>query len=413
MTNKQISKGFFRGVIIFAVLSMAACSDRSGSDFYAENTDEFAGSGPSYTLQVAVVYNDDELQIRFVHRNPKPIWYHQYLVYENGTWVRYGSGGDGPDEHGLYEDRIAVMWDDGSVRGFSQTGGFVTVHQGVRTTRSEVPPETVREHPYIGGELGESGVHKFIVESREDDGNPNNLWKNIRPKDEILEMRQQGIFLDLWQWRAHRSHPVGYADNGYVLEHRHGSAGRSTYRNNVDPDTGLPERMFDPNKTGMRALRFEKLIARGYGQDDPYFITEADSIPFDPDHNWQEGDAIPHRLLRRPEGSRGAIRASGGYEAGAWRIQLTRALQAPDSLDSKSFEPGKIYYVAFSVHTGGTGGRHHWIAMPLTFSLDQQTEIQAQYVSGNLDNADAEWSTVVLMDPGDPTLPRPEVPETR
>jgi hypothetical protein len=407
MTNELFSKGFFRGSLILAALGLVACSDRSSSDFYAEKTDEFADSGPSYTMQVAAVYNDDELQIRLIYRNAKPIWYHQYLVYENGEWIRYGSGDDGPDEHGFYEDRISMLWDDGSVRGFADTGGFVTVHQGMRTTRSNAPEEEVRDHPYIGGKLGESEVHKFIIESREDDGNANNLWKNIRNENEIMELRERGIFLDLWQWRAHRSHPVGYADNGYVLEHRHGSSGRSMYSNNVDSETGQPKMMFDPAKAGKRALRFEKLIERAYSQKDAYYLVETEGVPFDPDHNWQEGDALPHRLLRQPQGSRGAIRASGGYENGAWRIQLTRSLEAPDPLDSKSFEPGKVYHVAFAVHSGGAGGRHHWISMPISFSLDQDTDLQAQYTQGRLDRAEAEWTTVILMDPGDPTLPRP------
>jgi DNA-binding response OmpR family regulator len=39
--------------------------------------------------------------------------------------------------------------------------------------------------------------------------------------------------------------------------------------------------------------------------------------------------------------------------------------------------------------------------------IDQDTDLQAQYTDGNLDNAETEWTTVILMDPGDPTLPRP------
>lgn len=358
-------------------------------------------------LYVSAVYNEHDLQLRLRYVTDHPIWYHQYLVYRDGDWVRYGSGSEGPDEHGLYEDRISVMWDDGSVEGFAEMGGYTTVHQGMRSTRSAVDADAVREHPHLGETLGRSDVRKFIVESREEDADSHELWSAVRSEAELQALREAGIFLDLWQWRAHRSHPVGYADNGYVLDYRHSSAGRSMYTDNVNPDTGEPQWMYDVEQAGVHALRFDQLVARAYGQDDPYYLSEATAVPFDPDHVWEDGDALPHRFLREPDGSRGAIRSSGGYHDGAWEIALTRSLEAPNPLDSKGFEDGGHYHVAFSVHTGGAGAHHHLVTMPVRFGFGVDADITAQQVEGSLDDAEAEWTRLILIDPGDPTQAMP------
>lgn len=355
-------------------------------------------------LQVAGYFDDEDIHLWFRFPTDNPSWYHQYLVFEEGEWVRYGSGADGPDTHGLYEDRIAVMWGDGSVDGFAEMGGYVTVHQGMRGTRSEVDSDQVREHPYLGGELGRSDVRKFIRESRDEDADQP-AWAAVRSPEELMELREKGQFLDLWQWRAHRSNPVGYADNGYVLDYRHSSEGRSMYTNNVDRETGLPAKMFDPEKTGLKALRFEKLMDQGYGQEDFYYLAESFAVPFDPDHEWQEGDALPHRLLREPDGSRGAIRAEGVYSDGAWLVHLTRSLESPNALDSLSFVPGEVYDVAFSVHTDSTGALHHLVSMPLTIGFEAEAEIRLDRVGEGEEKSpdQLEWHTIALFDPGDPT----------
>jgi len=359
------------------------------------------------TLLVAGYLHDDEIHLHLVFPTEQPHWYHQYWVYQGDEWVRYGSGSEGPDPDGLYEDRISILWDDGKVGNFAQLGGYTTVHEGMRSTRSEMSSSEVESHPYLGGELGRSDVRKFIRESREEDGSEP-LWASVRSPDELAEMRENGVFLDLWQWRAHRSHPVGFADNGYVLEYRHSSEGRSMYTTNQDSETGKPLKMFDPEKTGFMALRLEGLRNREYGQDDPYFLNETSAVPFDPDHNWEVGDAIPQRLLREPDDSRGAIRAAGSYHDGAWRIVLTRSLESPNPLDSKTFAPGDVFNAAFAVHSGGVGARHHLVSVPVTMGFDTEAEITLPFLDDPPANPeeDLRWVTLNLFNPGDPTPAR-------
>ncbi len=401
MPSSTIRIFLFRPLRLLPVLLVAACSP-SGPDSDSPSMGTQAEKEDAApVLQVAAVLNETDFQIRFRFETDNPVWYHQYWVYRDGDWVRYGSGAEGPDEHGLYEDRISVMWDDGSVLGFAERGGFVAAHPGMRSTSGAAPAEEVRDHPHLGETLGRSDVRKFILESREADAPPAEAWRHVRPADELESLREEGVFLDLWQWRAHRSHPLGYADNGYVLEYRHSSSGRSMYATNQDSDTELPRYMFDPEQTGFRALDFDKLVERAYEQDDLYYLAENSAAPFDPDHDWRDGDAIPHRILRQPEGSRGAIRASGGHQNGAWRIRLTRSLEAPDPLDSKDFIPGEIIHAAFAVHAGGTGARHHWVSLPVSIGMDTDGDIIATRVDGDLDEVELDYTAVPLFIPPD------------
>ncbi|ABI58058.1 hypothetical protein Mlg_2718 [Alkalilimnicola ehrlichii MLHE-1] len=92
---------------------------------------------------MAAAYNDEKSQIHYIFQTDQPNWHHQYWRYDGGEWVRYGSGGPMPAPSGLYEDRISILLDDGSVDGFGRYGGWKTVHEGMRTLTSEVDSDSV------------------------------------------------------------------------------------------------------------------------------------------------------------------------------------------------------------------------------------------------------------------------------
>lgn len=353
------------------------------------------------TLRVGAVYNDDAIQIRYEYAVDEPSWYHQYWIREDGEWVRHGTGGPEPDPHGLYEDRISMMLDDGDV-GLARYGGFMTSHEGVRSLTSAVTPEAVEAHPHLGERLGRSDVRKYIHQSRRGERGEA-AWDAVKDSDELEALRDEGVFIDLWQWRAHRSNPHGYGDNGYILEYRHSSGGRGMYTDNQDEATGGPAWMYDPDAAGFRALDADALRDGAYGQDDLYYLHEDHAVPYDPDHAWEDGDALPHRLLREPEGSRGAIRADGRWEDGVWRVRLTRSLEAPDPRDSHALEDGETYAVAFAVHEA-RGQRWHRVSLPQTLGLGvKDAEITARRVDGDLDEAAVDWQEVTLIYPGQMT----------
>lgn len=332
------------------------------------------------SLRVGVVYNDSHLQIRYEYATDHPSWYHDYLVYQAGKWERLGRGAAGPESSGLQEDRISVMIDDGSVEGFATWGGYVTMHPGVASRSDEAPQETT----------------KFILPSRRG-ARDADLWQRVRTDSEVDRLRDEGVFIHSWQWRAHRSNPIGYADPGFVLDARNSAEGRSMYATNWDDQAGQPRYMYDPQRTGAYALRQEALLARAYSQDDPYFLYDEYALPFNPERGWREGDVLPRRFLTQPSGSRASLRADGRWSDGAWRVRVTRQLEAPNPRDGKSLEHGESYNVSFAVHTGATQGRWHLVSLPLTLSLGAGGHIQAVYVQGDLDEAEAEWTDVPLF----------------
>ncbi len=332
------------------------------------------------TLRVAVVYNDTHIQVRYEFATEHPSWYHDYLVYRDGRWERLGEGAAGPAPLGLQEDRIAMMLDDGLVEGFAEYGGYVTMHPGV-SSRSDQAPEA---------------TNKFIPPSRRGELDAD-LWRRTRSAEQLDRLRDEGVFIHTWQWRAHRSNPVGHADPGYVLDARNSAEGRGMYATNWDGDSRQPLFMFDPQVSGHHALDERTLLDRGYGQDDPYYLYDRTALPFDPEHDWREGDVLPRRYLRDPSDSRASLKAQGRWEDGSWRVRVTRTLEAPNPRDSKAIEPGETYHVAFAVHSEATQARWHYVSMPLTLGLDVEADVTAQYTEGDLDEASAQWHEVPLF----------------
>jgi hypothetical protein len=331
-------------------------------------------------VRVGAVYNDTHIQIRYEFETDDPSWFHDYLVYRDGGWERLGRGAAGPAATGLYEDRISVSMNNGTVEGFDVYGGYVTMHPGVVGRTDEAEDE----------------VTKFLPGSRED-APAGTRWGLVLDDDKISRMQDRGEFLTTWQWRAHRSNPIGYADPGFVLEARNSASGRGMYATNWDDDSDQPLYMYDADSVGIHALDGQRLAQRDYSQNDLYYLFREDAKPFDPDHEWQEGDALPRRYLRTPSGHRGALKASGRWSDGAWRVSVERTLESPDPREGLSISSGQTLSAAFAVHTGATQGRWHLVSMPLRLGIGADGDITARYTNGELSEASVEWTEVPLF----------------
>ncbi len=355
-------------------------------------------------LGAAVVYNDEEIQFRYRFETDNPSWYHSFRSYQDGEWVNPDDSEGHASEYGFNEDRISVMIDDGNVPGFADYGGYLTAHPGVRSLPGEATSGEVDDSFIADWGLG-SDVRKFLAQTRDlpEDADPAERWKHPVPPEEIERLQEEGNFISSIQWRSHRSGPIGYGDPGYVLVYRSTAEGTGPYTSNWDSENNRPLYMFDPEVAGHAALDLEGLKEQRYGQDDYYYLAEGHMVPFDPEHEWQEGDTLPAHYLREPDGSRGAARATGRYEDGAWHVTITRGLEAVNPLDSKTFEPGNVYNLQFAVHSGGVGERYHEVSMPLRLSLgagDADAHLQAVYTDGSLGDAEADLVDVPLFYPG-------------
>lgn len=405
----NILKGRFMQRIWLTALAvfLFGCSpaERSSTELASPAEEQVQVSGnQADALYVAAEFDDESIRLHYRLEVESPSWYHQYWVYRDGSWQVEGSGADGPDPNGLYEDRISMLLDDGQVQGFDRFGGFMLVHPGMRSLDNAASPEQVRAHPLLGEQMGRSDVRKYLPQSRNVDyySDPAR-WDDTKSSEALEAMQDAGEFLDLWQWRAHRSNPIGYADNGYVLHYRLNSEGQSMFATNeiTDEHTGetRPEYMFDAEQVGHRALTWDALLERAYSQDDAYYLSEATAVAFDPEHEWQEGDVLPYRRLQTPSGSRGAIKAQGRYADGYWRVTLTRTLDSPNPSDSKTLAPGELYHVAFAVHHGGVGARHHRVSLPQSLGLDLDADIVASYSEQPLPDDALAWQRIELVNP--------------
>jgi hypothetical protein len=344
-------------------------------------------------LDVKVAYNDEDIFWRFQFETDTPHYFHDYLVYEDAEWVQYGGSPVGAEPLGLYEDRLTFLLDDGSVDAFAQYGGFITIVSGMRFFSDEADADEVEE--ILGEDRDE--VRKFLPETRDDPAD----WRSVREEDELDALREQGYFLDLWHWRAHRSNPIGWSDDQLVFDYRLDDDGTAPFETNWDDEAEEPAFMFDPDETGQYAMDWDRLLALDYDQDEYYYLSEDIAVPFDPDHDWQNGDAIPRRLLVEPEGSQGVIFAQGIAQNGGWDIELQRALDTGYDLDDKQLAHLGMYDVAFAVHRGATGSRWHYVSFPLTLGLARDADIEAVQFDGNRPDWDAlDWTTIDLFYPG-------------
>ncbi|MFQ5902122.1 MAG: ethylbenzene dehydrogenase-related protein [Candidatus Binatia bacterium] len=207
----------------------------------------------------------------------------------------------------------------------------------------------------------------------------------------------------IWIWRAHRSNPIGYADDMWVMDYRNGDQGRSSYANNWDAEKKQPKFMYNPDKVGFTALRWDDVINHKLGQDDIYYLSTEMAKPFDSLYKWKEGDTIPRRLLRIPKGSRGDIKGKGIWRDGKWQVEMTRLLDTGNP-DDKALRAQRRYPIAFAVHKNYTGGRWHYISLPLGLGMGVETDIVARKFSGAEPPwEEIPWTTIPLFYPGQVT----------
>ena len=193
---------------------------------------------------------------------------------------------------------------------------------------------------------------------------------------EIAKIKAAGGFLDLMQWRAHRSNPVGMADDGYVLQYRLFDAGKKMFSWNVDKKTMTPKYMFDPAKVGFKALREGDIGDAGKPMA---VIRGVNAVAYDPDAGWKKGDILPGRLLStETEGSAGDNDwAKGVWKDGVYTLVFRRKLDTGHPEDDKVLKVGGVYTVGFAVHDDNVTTRFHHVGFPLSLGIGVKADIQA------------------------------------
>lgn len=355
-------------------------------------------------LNAKVAYNGDDILWLFEWQAAGN-WYHDMTVYRGGTWAREGGSVVGQKAFGIYEDRVTFLVDPGTVRGFANQGCYVSCHSGSRFLSDQLPPATIQAQPFLGGVQNRTDLRKYIAESRVGDAWWDAPWDEVVSEEALAQLREVGVFLDFWHWRAHRGNPVGYSDDQYVLEYRNNDGTRGAYATNWDAANARPAFMFDESKVGFAALSWDRLVANDYDQqNDIYYLTEETAAPFDPDRAWSEGDVIPRIVLRQPQGSQAAITADGRWANGVWRVELRRAMDTGYATSDHALLEGRTYNVGFAVHANATGSRWHYVSHPQQVGIGMPADLVASRFDGDRPDWDAiPWTTIPLFYPAQVT----------
>ena len=334
-------------------------------------------SGKLGTIDLAVqaAYDASNLYLRFQWKtqNPYPGDEHQYLRYDGKEWKVYGFPKldkvvQDKEQPGIYEDRLTIMLDDGKVPLFAQQGCWLTCHNGMRDMPNVATREQIQSNPLMTA-IKKGDVRKYLPSTRSDPLD----WKSGKSLDEIAAIKAAGGFVDLIQWRAHRSGPVGMADDGYVLEWRNGDAGKDMFGGNADDKTHQPKFMWDEKKVGYKSIAADQLRKGTH-----VLVREENAVPFDPNAGWKEGDMIPDYVLSRtdPAGSAADNKALANWKDGTWTVVVTRPLNLANP-DDKTLKEKGVYNVGLAVHDDNITTRGHHVAFVRTLGIGVDADIKA------------------------------------
>ena len=332
-------------------------------------------------LSVQAVHDSQYLYFRFQWKSQldREGRMHNMIRYDGSDWKWYGShranskvrSGEVP---AIYEDRLAIMIDDGSVPMFAEQGCWLTCHDSMRDMASAPSKDDVKAHEYFGKEMKKSDIRKFLPASRSDDAAS---WGASISAEEIAALKVTGGFADLMQWRVARSNPVGMADDGYVLQYRNFDAGKKMFSWNLDKKTMIPKYMFDATKTGYIALREDDFMDQSKTVS---VIKERNAMAYDPNAGFKEGDILPGRLLSiNTEGSAGDNDdAKGTWDNGVYTLVFRRKLDTGHPEDDKILNIGDVYTIGLAIHDDNVTTRFHHVSFPLTLGIDADADITAK-----------------------------------
>lgn len=332
-------------------------------------------------LDVQAAYDGDNAYFRFQWktRNAFPGIAHPHWRFDGQEWKVMGW----PRLHekvwdagqpAIYEDRLSMMVDDGSVPMFAEQGCWLSCHTAMRDMPDVAKSDDVKAHPLLGEGLHKSDVRKYLPASRSDDDAG---WDTTKTADEIAALKASGGFVDLMQWRGHRSRPIGMADDGYVLEYRLTDAGKNIFSKNWDKEENLPKYMFDQQKVGFKSRTMDQI--RDTSQPSS-IIPEENAVAFDPDAGWQDGDMIPEYYVSRAMGKESAADnndVKGTWENGVWTVVWVRKMDTGHPEDDKILKEGNAYSFGFAVHDDNITTRGHHVSFPMTVGFGAEADIAA------------------------------------
>lgn len=335
------------------------------------------GKNGSLELTLQVAYDKENAYFRAQWKTNKNYAGSGYPYYrfEGKEWKPYGAPRLSPpaykgEQPAIYEDRFSMMIDDGAVPNFASQGCWLTCHNGERDAPGQPKAAEVAAHPFYQA-IKRADVRKYLPATRSD---PMAGWDKTVSVEQVSRQKAEGRFLDLIQWRAHRTNIVGQADDGYVLEWRNFDAGANAFASNMDPKTRQPRYMFDAAKAGRKGFSDVDRPQNG-----GILVLGDNAVPFDADAGWKPGDLLPQYFIAKDAAKGSAAdnkQARGEWNDGRWTVVLARPLNLKNA-DDKPLSEGRPYHFGFAVHDDNITTRGHHVSFPVTIGFGAKADIEA------------------------------------
>lgn len=330
-----------------------------------------------FDLEFQAAYDGQNayFRARWKTLNPHPGEAHPFKRFDGKEWKHYGypklddvvQQGEQP---GIYEDRFSMLIDDGKVPLYAEHGCWLTCHNGERDMPDVASKEAVKANALLGdGGKKKSDVRKYLPSTR-----TGLDWASTKSAEEIAKIKADGGFLDLMQWRGHRSNPVGMADDFYVLEYRNNDDGKGPFNSNWDKEKKQPKYMYDAAKYGSNATREDQIRTKPTA-----LVREQNAVAFDPNGGFKEGDLIPAYYTSREDAKGSAADnadVKGTWQDGVWTVVWVRPLGLTNP-DDKTLKDGGKYTFSFAVHDDNITTRGHHVSWPMSVGFGVDADIKA------------------------------------
>jgi hypothetical protein len=241
--------------------------------------------GNTNTMKVRSVYTKDEIFFLFQWHDYNKSMNKKRWKFTGGKWTAIK--GD--------EDRLGVVWEINRIDKFATKGCTILCH---------------------------------------------NEAKN--PEDWYYATSSPREKADLWHWKAVRSNPVGYTEDGYVIanpskkpeEGRKRDAGSDTKaKSNRTKDKSKPAYMQNPSKA----------------PSIPGSLLVEGAVKITGKSEFKEGDEIPGYMLNSLwKGSFADVKTKGVWQNGKWTVMMRRKLQTGND-DDVQFNTRKTYPFSIAV----------------------------------------------------------------
>ena len=302
-------------------------------------------------LQLQVAFNDTQIFFRYRWPAKEPHVLTDLLRYSDGKWQRQSRTPIGSDPDGLAEDRLSMMLDDGSVPEFQRYGGYITVGANMRD--------------FTGSGADAAHRRKYLPATRKDPGD----WYSIADARHARCPAPGGL---LPRSLALARAPVQSARPRPTTSTSPGT-GSTTPEKRCSSATGMPTSgqprwMFDPDRGGVRALRWEDVAgcARRMPGNTTTCVEDA-RCRSTRITSGARATSSQARCCAKPSDSRAEIRVQGQgrWVDGYWDVTLVRALDTGHPLEDKVLRDQGVYTVALSVHRDARASRWHYVSLPL------------------------------------------------